>query len=115
MDKEINLIDYLPQILQDKEEYIKVFNADNKEIKILYEKLNDLSSDQFLEDLTPNGIKRWEKIMSITPKSNETLEDRRFRIFSRYISKLPYSERFLRNWLDSIVGEGNYELTINNA
>ncbi|MBF4703402.1 putative phage tail protein, partial [Clostridioides difficile] len=70
---------------------------------------------QFLEDLTISGIKRWEKIMSITPKSNESLEDRRFRIFSKYISKLPYSERFLRNWLDSIVGEGNYELTINNA
>ena len=27
MDKEINLINYLPQILQDKEEYIKVFNS----------------------------------------------------------------------------------------
>ena len=103
MDKEINLINYLPQILQDKEEYIKVFNVGNKEIKILHDKLKDLSNDQFLEDL------------SITPKSNESLEDRRFRIFSKYISKLPYSERFLRNWLDSIVGEGNYELTINNA
>ncbi|WP_236873786.1 baseplate J/gp47 family protein, partial [Clostridioides difficile] len=90
-------------------------DAENKEIKTLHEKLNDLSSDQFLEDLTPSGIKRWEKIMSINPKSNETLEDRRFRIFSKYISKLPYSERFLRNWLDNVVGEGNYELTINNA
>ncbi|HBF3279860.1 YmfQ family protein [Clostridioides difficile] len=114
MDKEINLINYLPQILQDKEEYIKVFNVENKEIKTLHDKLNDLASDQFLEDLTISGIKRWEKIMSITPKSNESLEDRRFRIFSKYISKLPYSERFLRNWLDNIVGEGNYELTINN-
>ncbi|CZR99728.1 hypothetical protein CDFC105_70041 [Clostridioides difficile] len=115
MDKEINLINYLPQILQDKEEYIKVFNAENKEIKTLHDKLKDLSNDQFLEDLTISGIKRWEKIMSINPKSNESLEDRRFRIFSKYISKLPYSEKFLRNWLDSIVGEGNYELTINNA
>ncbi|MCC0693037.1 MULTISPECIES: YmfQ family protein [Clostridioides] len=115
MDKEINLISYLPQILQDKEEYIKAFNADNKEIKILHDKLDDVLNDQFLEDLTITGIKRWEKIMSIVPKSNESLEDRRFRIFSKYISKLPYSELFLRNWLDSIVGEGNYELTINNA
>ncbi|ENZ9552207.1 DUF2313 domain-containing protein [Clostridioides difficile] len=115
MDKEINLISYLPQILQDKEEYIKAFNADNKEIKILHDKLDDVLNDQFLEDLTISGIKRWEKIMSIVPKSNESLEDRRFRIFSKYISKLPYSEKFLRNWLNSIVGEGNYELTINNA
>ncbi|HBF2158303.1 TPA: DUF2313 domain-containing protein, partial [Clostridioides difficile] len=108
MDKEINLINYLPQVLQDKEEYIKVFNAENKEIKTLHDKLKDLSNDQFLEDLTISGIKRWEKIMSINPKSNESLEDRRFRIFSKYISKLPYSERFLRNWLDNVVGEGNY-------
>ncbi|MBZ0592995.1 YmfQ family protein, partial [Clostridioides difficile] len=71
MDKKINLINYLPQVLQDKEEYIKVFNADNKEIKTLHDKLKDLSNDQFLEDLTISGIKRWEKIMSITPKSNE--------------------------------------------
>ncbi|EGT4599333.1 DUF2313 domain-containing protein [Clostridioides difficile] len=115
MDKEINLISYLPQILQDKEEYIKAFNADNKEIKILHDKLDDVLNDQFLEDLTISGVKRWEKIMSIVPKSNESLEDRRFRVFSKYISKLPYSEKFLRNWLNSIVGEGNYELTINNA
>lgn len=115
MDKDINLISYLPQILQDKEEYEKIFNADNKEIKTLHDKLDDVLNDQFLEDLTITGIKRWEKIMSIVPKSNESLEDRRFRIFSKYISKLPYSELFLRNWLDSIVGEGNYELTINNA
>ncbi|MCC0707402.1 YmfQ family protein [Clostridioides sp. ES-S-0190-01] len=115
MDKEINLISYLPQILQDKEEYIKAFNADNKEIKILHDKLDDVLNDQFLEDLTISGVKRWEKIMSIVPKSNESLEDRRFRIFSKYISKLPYSEKFLRNWLNSIVGEGNYELNVNNA
>ncbi|WP_074438609.1 YmfQ family protein [Clostridioides difficile] len=115
MDKEINLISYLPQILQDKEEYEKIFNADNKEIKTLNDKLDDVLNDQFLENLTISGVKRWEKIMSIVPKSNESLEDRRFRIFSKYISKLPYSERFLRNWLDSIVGEGNYELTVNNA
>lgn len=53
--------------------------------------------------------------MFIIFKSNESLEDRRFRIFSKYISKLFYLERFLRNWLDSIVGEGNYELIINNV
>lgn len=52
MDKEINLISYLPQILQDKEEYIKAFNADNKEIKTLHDKLDDVLNDQFLEDLT---------------------------------------------------------------
>ncbi|MBF9986982.1 hypothetical protein I4O28_20190, partial [Clostridioides difficile] len=55
MDKEINLINYLPQILQDKEEYIKVFNVENKEIKTLHDKLKDLSNDQFLEDLTISG------------------------------------------------------------
>ncbi|MFN1841807.1 hypothetical protein ACK2FW_01290 [Clostridioides difficile] len=61
MDKEINLINYLPQILQDKEEYIKVFNVDNKEIKILHDKLKDLSNDQFLEDLTISGSKKMGK------------------------------------------------------
>ena len=41
MDKEINLINYLPQILQDKEEYIKVFNVGNKEILCEGQKIKD--------------------------------------------------------------------------
>lgn len=108
MLRSINLISKLPPILQDKKEYINVCQTQDKEFIFLYSKINDCLNDQYLHDLTLDGIKRWEKIMKITPKASETLEDRRFRIINRYLNKLPYTMASLKELLNTLCGEDGY-------
>lgn len=110
MLRSINLISKLPPILQDKKEYINVCQTQDKEFVFLYSKINDCLNDQYLHDLTLDGIKRWEKIMKITPKASETLEDRRFRIINRYLNKLPYTMVSLKELLNTLCGEDGYTI-----
>ncbi|MGX4600403.1 putative phage tail protein [Faecalimicrobium sp. JNUCC 81] len=115
MDKSINLIEYLPPILQDKMEYKEICNTESKEFIFLWSKMDDVLNDQFLSTLTIHGVKRWEKIMKITPKSSETLEDRRFRIINRYLNKLPYTMNSLKHHLNSLCGENGYKVNYDSS
>lgn len=110
MLRSINLINRLPPEIQDKKEYIQIFQTQNKEFVFLWNKIDDCLKDQYLHELTLNGVKRWEKIMKITPKASETLEDRRFRIINRFLNKLPYTMTSLKQILNTLCGENGYTL-----
>lgn len=115
MDREINLIEYLPSILQDKMEYKEICKTESKEFTFIWSKMDDVLNDQFLSTLTIHGVKRWEKIMKITPRSSETLEDRRFRIINRYLNKLPYTMTSLKHHLNSLCGENGYKVNYDTS
>lgn len=55
----------------------------------------------------------FEDLYHIVPLATDTLEQRRERILNRIRLQPPYTERFLRNQLDSIIGKDKYELDIN--
>lgn len=114
MDRNINLIERLPPVLQNKMEYIEVCKTQNNEFVFLWNKINDTLKDQFLYELTLNGVRRWERIMKITPKASETLEDRRFRIINRYLNKLPYTMTSLKQILNTLCGENGYKIEYDN-
>ncbi|WP_270943169.1 putative phage tail protein [Romboutsia lituseburensis] len=110
MLRSINLINRLPPKLQDKKEYIQICQTQDKEFVFLWNKIDDCLKDQYLHELTLNGVKRWEKIMKITPKASETLEDRRFRIINRFLNKLPYTMTSLKQILNTLCGENEYTI-----
>lgn len=110
MLRSINLINRLPPKLQDKKEYIQICQTQDKEFVFLWNKIDDCLKDQYLHELTLYGVKRWEKIMKITPKSSETLEDRRFRIINRFLNKLPYTMNSLKQILNTLCGENGYTI-----
>ena len=70
--------------------------------------------DQFIETLTDNGCKRWEKILDIKPRDTDTLQVRRFRIKARINEDLPYTWRALEKVLDTMCGKGAYAMTLYN-
>lgn len=110
MLRNTNLITYLPPILQDKKEYIQICKSSDNEFTLLFSNIDNVLKDQFLSELTINGAKRWEKIMKITPKASDTLEDRRFRIINRFLHKLPYTMRSLHQTLTTLCGPNGYKI-----
>lgn len=110
MDRYGNLIDRLPPFLQNKSEYIKICSTSDKEIDFIWEKIDDAFKDQYLYELTEYGIRRWERIMKITPKSSETLEDRRFRVINRFLNKIPFTMQSLKHTLNTLCGESGYKI-----
>lgn len=113
MAKNVNLIQYLPDILQEIKEFGGIAAAENPELTALWSRLEDVSNDQFVQFATENGVKRWESILKIFPKGTDSLEDRRFRILTRLNEQLPYSYRMLEQQLATLCGEDGYRLQLN--
>ncbi len=108
MDRQ--LIDYLPPVLREIEEFKAINSAIQPEIERAWAELGRLMNNQFLTTADENGMSRWEKELHILPKDTDTPEARKTRIKAMWNRKLPYSFGWLRNWLSGLCGtEGHSE------
>lgn len=106
----VELAGYLPDILKGVEEMRAVMDAETPEIRILWQACEDVMNDQFIPEATENGITRREKMLEITPPATDTLEDRRFRLLSRYSENIPYTRKSLSALLASLCGKDGFSL-----
>ena len=113
MNRTVDLIQYLPNVLHDVAEFKEITNTENPEFNLTWRSMQDVFDDQFIMQSTVNGVKRWEKILNIYPKASDTLEIRKFRILTLLNRHLPYTHRTLIQMLGTMFGEGNFEVLLN--
>nr|DAT53034.1 MAG TPA: tail protein [Caudoviricetes sp.] len=114
MLKEVDISVYLPEAVKHYREIVGITEAENPELTMLWTAADSVFLDQFIETLTDNGCKRWEKILDIKPRDTDTLQVRRFRIKARINEDLPYTWRALEKVLDTMCGKGAYAMTLYN-
>jgi hypothetical protein len=112
LDRGINLLEYLPGVLREIKEFKALATAENPETIKLWEELENVLDDQFVNESTLNGVKRWEIILGIKALDTDTLDERRFRILSRLNEQLPYTYRNLEDQLSVLCGKDGYKLII---
>lgn len=113
--RDVNILDHLPPILHDIKELKRIAEIENPSLDDVWVKVEAVLENQFILTSDENGIARYERMLKLSPGGTETLETRRFRVMARYQEQAPYTWRILRQLLDSILGEGKYELTRNVA
>lgn len=107
------LIDYLPNVLKEIKEYQIIQNeALQPETTLMWQCTNKVLIDQFIETMSENGVKRWEKLLNIIPKGTLSLDERKFTIYTRLNENLPFTERMLEERLLNLCGKGNYSITL---
>ena len=109
----IDILDYLPDIIKDVTEYQEIANAENPSINSLWGNHRKAFNNQFINTLDEQGCARWEKMLDITPKGTATIEDRRLAILARINASLPYTYRQLENFLRNICDD-DYTMTLDN-
>lgn len=109
------LIDYLPPFMQEYHEMKKIMEVEQPEIDGLWEDCANALDDQFVLSATENGVRRWEKVIGITPKDTDTLDERKFRILSKMNQELPYTITKLKESLDVLCGKGNFSINLQTA
>ena len=112
MLRDVNIRRYQPDTIKDYQEIKAIAQSENPDLTACWSASNSVFLDQFVDSLTENGCKRWEKILKLTPMATDTLEERRFRIKTRLNEDLPYTYRMLTQMLNALCGEGNYQLTL---
>lgn len=98
------LQEYWPRFLRELLEFEQIAKAQQPEFSQAAADISKAPEDFFLVSLTDYGCARWEKIMGLVPAAGMSLEERRQQILIKYLSRLPYTERMLRNYLNSVLG-----------
>lgn len=113
MQREVNILDYLPSLIAQTDEFSAIGAAENEQVNDLWAAHKNVYNNQFIATLDENGCERWEKILDITPMGTDTLEDRRFRIAARINADIPYTYKQLQNMLASLCND-DYTMELQN-
>lgn len=105
-----NVIEYPPPVYSDILEFKALARAYDIELKIIMDSLNSLWNNFYIDSLDDYGCSRWETILGLKTNSSYTLEDRRFAIKVKFLGYRPYTSLKVKEILNNLLGEGNYEL-----
>lgn len=107
-----NIEKYLPIKFEEIEEFKNLCLAENPEFEKMEIDRNKWLNNKFPTKADLDGIKIFEKILDITPKSFDSLEDRRFRVLSKLNERLPYTWIQLHRMVAAICGWNGYVMTL---
>lgn len=109
------LINYLPHFMQDYFEMQTIMETEQFEIDHAWTETGNALANQFVQEATENGIKRWESMLGISPKDTDRLDERKFRILTKLNRELPYTLRRLEQILINLCGNNMFSLNVNAA
>lgn len=113
VNRKVRIERYWAAVFSSLREEQQIAKSVNPEFDLIWERIRQLINDCFVQTAQVHVIERWEKIVGITPRAEDTLDERRNRILYMMQVSLPYSEWHLKHvFLANIVGEGNYKVNI---
>ena len=101
-----------PEVVINIKDVKAAIDAGDKISDMVDKNLEELDNNITILTSEESGIARREKILGIQPPDTANLEDRRLEVLMRWYDTPLYTETTLRNKLDSVLGKGNYVLTI---
>lgn len=108
-------IHWLPPHLAEMKEWQEICKAYDYLLSKAFEVLDEIYANQFIESLAELGCEIWESLLHITAVDGETIDERRQAIKSYFIGDLPYTEKKLREVLESLAGADNVTLTVTQS
>lgn len=116
MIRDVELLKHLPLFVQEYREIRAIMNAENPEFQTAEDETEIIFNNQFIQSCNLKGIARFESLMGIVPEPDDTLASRISRVLTRWNDTVPYTFIVLCQRLDTLCGEGNYEIErdINN-
>nr|DAL57074.1 MAG TPA_asm: tail protein [Caudoviricetes sp.] len=95
-----------PEIIQSIPDIKKIYEINADQEAMLDASVNALFDDIFLETMDETKTARWEKMLSIIPLDTDTLSERRFRIQTRVLERMPYTYRVILRKLQTLCPGG---------
>lgn len=107
------LKDHINAIFNDNIEMLAIIDAIQPELDLYSTNLRNHFENTFPVLANLSGIEKWESFLGIVANPiEETLQFRRERVIARLISNIPYTERMLIELMDNLMGNGNWNYTL---
>lgn len=111
MVREVDLGSYLPPFMAEYKEINAAFEAENPEFVLVWDAVDMVLRNEFIETADEEGIARFEKLLHIPPSSEDTLESRRARVQARWFSTIPYTLKAFIAKLTALCGNTDFSVT----
>lgn len=112
MVREVDLKGFLPEFVGEYREIDEILRAENPEIQVLENIVEQARDCAFILYCGEREIGRFESMIGIFPSAEDTLEERQARILIRWNELPPYTLAALKEKLAAICGEGNFSVNI---
>lgn len=110
MIREVDLVTYLPSFMQKYQEPVAALEAENPEFAIAWDSVHSILYNHFISTADEYGIRRFEKMLGISPSNEDSLESRRWQVQMKWSSMVLYTLPKLREFLVSVLGVGGFLL-----
>ena len=111
-DREINLIKYVPDVLAGVDEYKAIMEIETERKKEQWAVIEKLFDSQYILEAGEFGISLFEKMHEIAKLDTETLQYRRNRLYQLYNDKPPFTRRWLKTSLDTLLADTKFSYDI---
>lgn len=106
---------FLPKLYENIPEFDGIVNADDEILEYAGGNFSDFIDNLYVLNAAEAGIRQYEADLGITPDPlTETLSFRRQRVLNRMSLRLPFTEEYLRQKLDVVIGAGKYDLLVDH-
>lgn len=103
----IDLLEYLPEFYHGIREFQIIAKVEGKQFDKIDAELDNILNDQFVMTAREPSIVRRERLFKIQADPTiESLDFRRKRIINRQSIRPPFTERYLQDRLNFLLGEG---------
>lgn len=105
-------IQYYPDHLRRMPEFRALAECFDRMLLSVYGALYKQEADSMFLTLTESGCEIYERLLKLRTAPADSLETRRARIIAAQFMQPPYTEKRLREALDSLCGPDNYDLDV---
>lgn len=93
-------------------DWIDWTDSESLEFDFVAKRILKIYADKFILQASEYGISRYERILGIEPGKNESLEERRKRVYLLWNKKIRWTHRTFLKWLDVYLGKDNCKLSL---
>jgi hypothetical protein len=108
----MRIVEYFPDVISKSEHMRNLANAEDLGLSLLKNDYDEILRNLYVETATVDGIERYEQMLGILHKLDDSLEDRRVAILAKLNTRLPYTRRVLIQFFNNLVGADGYTLRI---
>lgn len=108
----VDLLSRLPLFMQKYDELVKLTDSQNPEFKLLWNAEDQARRDVFIYTAGEEGLRRFERMLNITPDPGESIETRRNKVLMRWSNNQPFTLRFLIELL-KVMTDDRFEIYTN--
>lgn len=104
MDRKIELIQYLPPFIKEYREIQNIMSVENPEFQLVVNESEKIKNNQFIVSCDLSGIEKYEKLLDITPSTEDTLDSRKSRVLIRWNDSSSYTWKIFLQKMNSLCG-----------